>query len=53
MSHGKTNGSHKRLIKTHNSESQGQEEAGRMQQVSYLRVYRTALKFVRALNKPP
>ena len=40
------------IIKTHDSESRGQEEAGRTrdEQVSYLHV---ALKFVNALNKPP
>ena len=40
-------------IKTHNSESQGQEEAGRTQQTSELFTRSTAVKFVDALNKPP
>ena len=40
-------------IKTHNSESRGQEEAGRTQQMSELFTRSTALKFVNALNKPP
>ena len=43
-------------IKTHDSESRGQEEAGRTQlRVSYLYVYiiSTAVKFVDALNNPP
>ena len=42
-------------IKTHDSESRGQEEAGRMhdEQVSYVFTRSTALKFVNALNKPP
>ena len=41
-------------IKTHDSESRGQEEAGRThdEQVSYL-THSTALKLVNALNKPP
>ena len=41
------------LIKTHDSESRGQEEAGRMQRTSELFTCSTALKFVNALNKPP
>ena len=40
-------------IKTHNSESRGQEEAGRTQRTSELFTRSTALKFVNALNKPP
>ena len=40
-------------IKTHGSKSQGQEEAGRMQQTSELFRHSTAVKFVNALNKPP
>ena len=40
-------------IKTHDSESRGQEEAGRMQQTSELFTRSTTLKFVNALNKPP
>ena len=41
------------IIKTHDSESRGQEEAGRMQRTSELFTCSTALKFVIALNKPP
>ena len=41
------------LIKTHDSESQGQEEAGRTRQTSELFTGSTALKLVNALNKPP
>ena len=41
------------LIKTHDSESRGQEEAGRTQRTSELFTRSTALKFVNALNKPP
>ena len=37
-------------IKTHDSELQGQEEAGRTQQMNELF---TRMKFVNALNKPP
>ena len=37
-------------IKTHDSELQGQEEAGRTRQMSELF---TCMKFVNALNKPP
>ena len=40
-------------IKTHDSESRGQEEAGRTQQTSELFTCSTALKFVNTLNKPP
>ena len=40
-------------IKTHGSESRGQEEAGRMQRTSELFTGSTALKLVNALNKPP
>ena len=40
-------------IKTHDSESRGQEEAGRTQRTSELFTRSTALKFVIALNKPP
>ena len=42
-----------RLIKTHDSESRGQEEAGRTRQTSELFTRSTAVKFVDALNKPP
>ena len=38
-------------IKTHDSESRGQEEAGRTRQTSELFTHSTALKFVNALNK--
>ena len=41
------------VIKTHDSESQGQEEAGRTQRTSELFTRSIALKFVNALNKPP
>ena len=41
------------VIITHDSESQGQEEAGRTQQMSILFTHSTAVKFVNALNKPP
>ena len=41
------------VIKTHDSESRGQEEAGRMRRTSELFTCSTALKFVNALNKPP
>ena len=41
------------LIKTHDSESRGQEEAGRTRRMSVLFTGSTALKFVNALNKPP
>ena len=40
-------------IKTHDSESQGQEEAGRTQRTSELFTRSIALKFVNALNKLP
>ena len=40
-------------IKTHDSESRGQEEAGlRMQQTSELFTRNTAVKLASALNKP-
>ena len=39
-------------IKTHDSESRGQEEAGRTQRMSVLFTGNTAMKFVNALNKP-
>ena len=38
---------------THNSESRGQEEAGRTRRTSELFTGSTGLKFVNALNKPP
>ena len=41
------------LIKTHGSESQGQEEAGRTRRTSELFTRSTAVKFVDALNKVP
>ena len=41
------------VIKTHDSESRGQEEAGRTRRTSELFTRSTALKFVNALNKPP
>ena len=42
-------------IKTHDSESRGQEEAGHTQRMSVLFTgsSSTALKFINALNKPP
>ena len=40
-------------IKTHSSESRGQEGAGRMQQISELFTGSTTVNFVNALNKPP
>ena len=43
----------KRLIKTHDSESRGQEEAGRTRRMSVLFTGNTGVKFVNALNKPP
>ena len=43
----------KNFIKTHSSESRGQEEAGRMRRTSELFTHSTAVKFVDALNKPP
>ena len=42
-----------KYIKTHSSESQGQEEAGHTQQTSGLFTGSTAVNFVNALNKPP
>ena len=39
------------FIKTHDSESRGQEEAGHMQRMSELFTHSTTLKFVNALNK--
>ena len=41
------------LIKTHNSESRGQEETGHMRRMSELFTGSTAVKFVNALIKPP
>ena len=41
------------LIKTHDSESRGQEEAGRTRRMSVLFTGSTGVKFVNALNKPP
>ena len=41
------------LVKTHGSESRGQEEAGRMRRTSGLFTGSTAMKFVNALNKLP
>ena len=41
------------IIKTHDSESRGQEEAGRTRRTSELFTRSTALKFINALNKPP
>ena len=43
----------KHYIKTHDSESRGQEEAGRTRRMSVLFTGNTAMKFVNALNKPP
>ena len=40
-------------IKTHDSESQGQEEAGRTRRMSVLFTGNTDMKFVNVLNKPP
>ena len=40
-------------IKTHDSELQGQEEAGRTRQTSELFTRSTALKFENAVTKPP
>ena len=40
-------------IKTHDSESRGQEEAGRTRRMSVLFTGSTGVKFVNALNKPP
>ena len=42
-----------RNIKTHDSESRGQEEAGRTRRMSVLFTGSTAVKLVNALNKPP
>ena len=44
---------HNNIIKTHGSESRGQEEAGRTRRTSELFTRSNALKFVNALNKPP
>ena len=41
------------LIKIHDSESLGQEEAGRTQRMSVLFTGSTAVKFVNALNQLP
>ena len=41
------------MIKTHDSESQGQEEAGRTRRTSELFTRSTALKFENAVTKPP
>ena len=41
------------IIKTHDSELQGQEEAARTRRTSELFTGSTALKLVNALNKPP
>ena len=41
------------IIKTHDSESRGQEEVGCTQQTSELFTSSTALKLVNALIKPP
>ena len=40
-------------IKTHDSESRGQEEAGHTRRMSVLFTGSTDVKFVNALNKPP
>ena len=40
-------------VKIHDSESRGQEEAGRMRRTSELFTGSTTLKLVNALNKPP
>ena len=40
-------------IKTHDSESRGQEEAGHTRRMSVLFTGSTAMKLVNALNKPP
>ena len=40
-------------IKTHGSESRGQEEAGCTRRTSELFTGSTAVKFVNTLNKPP
>ena len=41
------------IIKTHDNESRGQEEAGRTRRMSVLFTGSTAVKFVKALNKLP
>ena len=41
------------IIKTHDSESRGQEESSRTRRTSELFTRSTALKFVNALNKLP
>ena len=41
------------MIKTHGSESRGQEEAGRTQRMSELFTGSTTVRLVNALNKPP
>ena len=41
------------FIKTHDSESQGQQEAGRTRRMSVLFTGSAGVKFVNALNKPP
>ena len=41
------------IIKTHDSESRDQEEAGRTRRMSVLFTGNTAVKLVNALNKPP
>ena len=41
------------FIKTHDSESRGQEEAGHTRRMSVLFTGSTAVKLVNALNKPP
>ena len=40
-------------IKTHDSESQGQEEASRTRRMNVLFTGGTGVKFVNTLNKPP
>ena len=40
------------LIETNDSESRGQEEAGRTRRMSELFTGSTAVKFINALNKP-
>ena len=42
-----------KVIKTHGSESRGQEEAGCMRRMSELFTHSTALKFENAVTKPP
>ena len=44
---------YKPYIKTHSSESQGQEEACCTRRTSKLFTCNTAMKFVNTLNKPP